>query len=272
MTDVEICNLALSRIGSAKITALSEKDDVNLTILYAQIRDEILMFYPWKFALKRARLKIAGLLDCSTRTITFNNANPDTITDSGNSFVTAGFEAGDIVVVEGSGSNDGSFKIVSVAVGTLTLESYEEVTAETLINDTDLKLCARPAYRYDYKYAKPSDCLSVIAVNETTIYNQSTWDLEGKYIATDEIDKNDQIFVEYIKQVTDTTLFSWHFISCFILKLAAELAISIVRDKSLHDDLLLEFRAMVLESFSTDVHRGNPDESFKDTSWQSAGR
>ncbi len=55
-------------------------------------------------------------------TIAFNEtATPDTITDSGNGFVTAGFKAGDIVTVSGSTSNDNDYTIVSVAAGTLTL-------------------------------------------------------------------------------------------------------------------------------------------------------
>ncbi|MDP2218541.1 MAG: hypothetical protein Q8J68_14785 [Methanolobus sp.] len=272
MTVVDICNLSLSRIGSARVENIAEKEDVNLPVLYEQVRDELLVLHPWKFALKRTRLKAAGLLNCSDRTITFNNANPDTITDSGNGFVTAGFESGDIVVVQDSKSNNNSYDIKSVAAGALTLEEHEEVVAETLVNNAKLKLYARPAYIYNFKYAMPSDCLSVVAVNETTIYKQSTWDSEGKFIVTNEIDGNGQIFVQYIKQIRDAALFSSLFISCLVLKLAAELAIAIARDKSLHDDLLNEFNIMMLESFSTNIHRGNPDESFADTSWQQAGR
>ena len=55
-------------------------------------------------------------------TIAFNEtATPDTITDSGNGFVVAGFKAGDLITVSGSTSNDGNYTIVSVAAGTLTL-------------------------------------------------------------------------------------------------------------------------------------------------------
>ena len=55
-------------------------------------------------------------------TIAFNEtATPDTITDSGNGFVTAGFKAGDIITVSGSTSNDGDYTVVTVAAGTLTL-------------------------------------------------------------------------------------------------------------------------------------------------------
>lgn len=271
MTDIDICNLALGKVSAAKIVALADKDDISLTFLYAQARDELLQLHHWAFALKRTRVSAAGLLNCSAKTITFNNLNPDTITDSGEGFVTAGFEAGDKVTIEGSGSNNTSYGIKIVAAGTLTLETHEEVIAETLENDTDLKLYATPAHIYSFKYARPSDCLDVIAVEEITINDQPNWSIEGDYIVTDEIDSDDQITIEYIKQVTDTTKFSKLFIACLTLKLAAELAMPIANDKVLKDFLLKEFSNMLLNSFVTNVTRSNTDEAFKDSSWVSAG-
>lgn len=63
-------------------------------------------------------------------TIAFVDSNPDTITDSGSGFVKAGFIAGDKIVVSGSGSNDGTYTIASVAAGTITLESTDALSAE----------------------------------------------------------------------------------------------------------------------------------------------
>lgn len=53
----------------------------------------------------------------------------DTITDSGNGFIAAGFQAGDLITVNGSTSNDGELTIVSVVAGTITLATGT-VTAE----------------------------------------------------------------------------------------------------------------------------------------------
>lgn len=56
--------------------------------------------------------------------IAFVNGTPDTITDTGNGFVTAGFEVGDKVTVSGagSGSNSGlTVTLTAVAAGTLTI-------------------------------------------------------------------------------------------------------------------------------------------------------
>lgn len=63
--------------------------------------------------------------------IAFVNSNPDTITDSNNGFVTAGFVAGDTVQVSGSVDNNGLYMITSVAAGTLTLDSTAALNAES---------------------------------------------------------------------------------------------------------------------------------------------
>ena len=65
-------------------------------------------------------------------TIAFNDngASPDTITDSGNGFLTAGFVVGDKITVSGSTSNDGDYTIAEIVAGTITLVSTDELTTE----------------------------------------------------------------------------------------------------------------------------------------------
>lgn len=62
--------------------------------------------------------------------IAFVDSNPDTITDSGNGFIAAGFDAGDKINVLGSTSNDGDYTIATVAAGTLTLVASDSLSAE----------------------------------------------------------------------------------------------------------------------------------------------
>lgn len=63
-------------------------------------------------------------------TIAFVNSNPDTITDSGNGFIAAGFYPGQKITVNGSVSNDGTYTIKSVTAGTITLIATDSLTAE----------------------------------------------------------------------------------------------------------------------------------------------
>lgn len=64
-------------------------------------------------------------------TIAFVNSNPDTITDSSNGFVTAGFAAGDEITVSGTVSNNGTYTIASVTASTITLKASDSLTVES---------------------------------------------------------------------------------------------------------------------------------------------
>lgn len=61
-----------------------------------------------------------------------NTQDADTITDSGNGFIIAGFQAGDQITVSStSGLNDGTYTVGSVAAGTITLLARNDLTTET---------------------------------------------------------------------------------------------------------------------------------------------
>lgn len=78
----------------------------------------------------QARFYFQGNITAST--IAFVNSNPDTITDSGNGFLTAGFRAGQKVKVSGAANagNNTTFTVRAVTAGTLTLISTDVVTVE----------------------------------------------------------------------------------------------------------------------------------------------
>src|SRR3990167_6500337 len=56
-----------------------------------------------------------------------NTASADTITDSANGFLTAGFQPGDQLTVSGSTSNDGTYVIATIVAGTITLLAREDL-------------------------------------------------------------------------------------------------------------------------------------------------
>jgi len=70
-----------------------------------------------------------GTATITANTIAFVDTNPDTITDSGNGFVAAGFKAGMQVIVSGSVANDGVYIVDTVVAGTLTLAIEHVLTA-----------------------------------------------------------------------------------------------------------------------------------------------
>ena len=64
-------------------------------------------------------------------TIAFVDSNPDTITDSGNGFITAGFIPGMHVLPSGTANNNVVYTIASVSAGAITLKATDTVTAES---------------------------------------------------------------------------------------------------------------------------------------------
>ena len=70
-----------------------------------------------------------GILEAST--IAFVDSDPDTITDSGNGFVIAGFQVGDRITVTGSTSNNGTYTVAGVTAGTITLADSDQLMAES---------------------------------------------------------------------------------------------------------------------------------------------
>lgn len=68
--------------------------------------------------------------------IAFVDSDPDTITDTGNGFITAGFEAGQKITVSGAAQagNNADFTIATVAAGTITLVSGDALTVESASN------------------------------------------------------------------------------------------------------------------------------------------
>lgn len=64
---------------------------------------------------------VVNLIAANTIAFVDNGASEDTITDSGSGFVTAGFKTGDVLYVDGTTSNDGSYTLTGVAAGTLNV-------------------------------------------------------------------------------------------------------------------------------------------------------
>jgi hypothetical protein len=82
-------------------------------------------------------------------TISFADTDPDTILDSNNGFVTAGFIPGTRLIVSGSGSNDGAYTVDTVAPGSMTLIATDELAVEAAgatvtLSEIDVKVDNHP--------------------------------------------------------------------------------------------------------------------------------
>ena len=75
-------------------------------------------------------LTIQGYKAATTIAFNENTSDNDTITDSGNGFLNAGFAVGDVITISGSGSNDGTYTIKAVTAGVITLADTDDLATE----------------------------------------------------------------------------------------------------------------------------------------------
>jgi len=89
---------------------------------------------------KTAKVNTVVIADATTIAFVDGGASADTITDSDSAFVTSGFAAGMLIHVSGSLNNDESYhSLATVAAGTITLVSTDELTAESAGEEVTIK-------------------------------------------------------------------------------------------------------------------------------------
>jgi len=85
-----------------------------------------------------------AILTGATGTFVDNGASPDSITDSGNGLITAGFEIGDWIKVFGAttpNNNNIEAKLLSVAAGTMTFATGQVDTGEVFAAGASVVAC-----------------------------------------------------------------------------------------------------------------------------------
>jgi len=89
--------------------------------------------------------------------LTFGNTNPDTIVDSNNGFVDAGFVIGGRLIVSGTQFNDGEYTIAQVSPGTITLAGADSLAAETVLSGARLQMVTTAPVRFAGLVAGPAN-------------------------------------------------------------------------------------------------------------------
>jgi hypothetical protein len=127
LTYLQLTNRILKRITLAEIsdvTAATGTQEI-VTELINEAQNEIWTEDNW-YSLYRTRTFLTETYTAST--ISFAEANPDTIDDSASGF--GSFQAGQAIYVTGSTSNDGTYTIATAAAGTLTLQTADDLATE----------------------------------------------------------------------------------------------------------------------------------------------
>lgn len=119
-----------------------------------------------------------------------------------------------------------------------------------------------PDFEYDSRFEKPSDCLRVVAVSLTGDFDDDAkWMLEGDYILANA----DTIYIKYVKQVSDTTLFSSLFVSALSAYLAMVLAIPRTRDNKVLASMQKLYAGLVHQATTMSSQQGSNVELNQNT-------
>ena len=229
---VELVNMSLSKIGAKNVTtaslaALSSKEDRLCTQFYAKYRDRLQDKYTWNFAKKATPLNRTDLFETATGyddyvTIT-NIATSNPVVVTGTNSYSTGMVVYISSVVGTTELNDTIFEVIATS-GTnfslLGVDGYKYGTYSS--GGQAIRVEAMIRYRDGYTYVIPTDFKRAIALDSGNYYEI----LETRLVTNDE----DPVLI-YVKNVTDTTLFSDLYEECLEDLIAASLAIPLLGAK-----------------------------------------
>jgi hypothetical protein len=116
------------------------------------------------------------------------------------------------------------------------------------------QLTSIPAFDYDYEYQLPSDCLRVIDI-ENPDYDIK-WEVSGDKLLSNE----ETVKIKYIKKETNTSKFSPVFIQALSLRLAWDLAYSLIQSGTQAQYWQSAYENYLRSARSYDSQEGKPEE------------
>lgn len=228
--DYEIVNLALVRLGSKRISSLSDttRNALEANAIWTTVRDNLLKIHPWKFATRRAQLAayVENVLTISGIT----QADPGVLTYSAGTDP----ENGDVFLLEDivgmTDLNDEYCMVHGVTAAANTFNLYDEDGEPIDTSGYDAYVSGGTATEsipltedFEYLFSLPTDFLAVVHLND---------DFDEEY----EVDEHglmcnsDSVMLTYVRQVTDVTVYTPEFIDALAWQLASDLAIAITGD------------------------------------------
>lgn len=141
LTYLVLTNRVLKRINRNEITDVSTVTgtDKIVTEFINEAQTYLSSIEDWYSLYKTRKF---STVKYTASTIAFNDADPDTITDSANGF--GDFSNSQDILVSGSTSNDGVWTVNTSSAGTLTLQSSDALTAEAEGDSITLRAVTYP--------------------------------------------------------------------------------------------------------------------------------
>ncbi|MGE0231798.1 MAG: ubiquitin-activating E1 FCCH domain-containing protein [Flavobacteriaceae bacterium] len=255
-SNVEIANLALTRIGHDVITSFSasgNKASRWFNTHYETIKKAVLRDHLWNFAIKHD-VPTADTIGTITG---ITAANPPVVTCAAH-----GFSDGDTVYIASVlGMTEVNNKTFTVANKTTDTFDLSGVTGSAYTAySSGGSLYGYAPVDYAYRFPLPGDCLRLVRINggETTEYRveggfNNTGD-SSRYIYTDE----SKIDIEYVFDVTDEADFDASFTDLLAARLGAEISFYLTDNSTLTEQAWKIHDAKLRNARAMDAREGTP--------------
>jgi hypothetical protein len=248
MTQLELCNLALDKLGEPPITALNASTPAAqaCTRLYQPTLDALVRKYRWNFARKSVRLSAAFV-------------TMDDLVDSG---------AADLIQVEKTGHGlvtgnrvvlkdteaDGSYFVTRIDADNFTCDD-SVFTSLLTVGSYHIS----PVHTWDYKITLPNDCLALRTVEGYEVGRpHQFFVLEGRSIFCN-LEEVEVTYTQKQTGGTDEANFDTIFNDLFACSLAAELAMPVTGAMSRRGDMMSLYGEVLQTALMSNVfeHRDN---------------
>lgn len=212
LTDIQICNLALSRIGArASIASLSEATNEAraCNMAYTVALEATLVRFDWSFCAATAKLVESGTAHTAWVKLT--------------AYTLGAFR-------RPSTTNGYAYECTTAGTSGSTEPTWPTTAGATVADGSVVWTCREPMTEWEYSYTLPSDCLKVRRIISGTGSGQEwegiAYEIQGAKLMCNEAD----IKIRYTARPADTSLFPASFIEAFAAKLATRLALALGTD------------------------------------------
>lgn len=272
VSQVDICNLALKRLGASTISSISEstKNAEHCNTFWDYILDEVMSDHQWDFTKKIVTLDYAsGFGVYSTddvKTITgITAANPAVVTCTSHGFVTGNT----VYVYDVSGmteANNRVYPVEYVDANSFKLLGFDSTkwTAYTS-GGSVVRKESDPKYASGYTYDLPADCLRAFGLVDKSEY-QVFGSGSNRRLCTS---TKDAILIYGFLEDT-TTNFVTRFVNAMAWRLAAELAIPLGKKAAKQEWALGMYTYTLGKTATVDARNDHQKLDDSDT-WLSSG-
>lgn len=209
-TDVQICNLALSRIGArATIASLGEATNEAraCNLAYQLALEGTLTRFDWSFAAATAELVENGTAHTawvkSTAYTTANRRRPTNV-------------------------NNYAYECTVAGTSGTTEPTWPTTAGATVVDGTVTWTCRKPITEWEYSYALPTDCLKVRRILIGNEWTGAAYQIIGNKLLTDQ----PNAVIRYTARPVDSSLFPASFVEALAAKLGSRLAVSLGTDQA----------------------------------------